>query len=141
MFKAVIAGIVFVLMGIVPAGAVDGWPTTGWVINENVEEPRVYQRNIRLGDDMAIMTVADAPKLRFIPICEALSIDPGTIECIPQSAVDAQALLIATRNAGLKLRQCTKVIVDPTKPKTSTNIGFRCNGILTGSGLIPDPQE
>lgn len=138
MFKAVLAGIVFVLMGIVPAGADDGWPKTGWVITPNYPEPTVYQ-SVHL--DFGVSTVADAPKLRFIPICEALSIDPGTIECIPQSAVDAQALLIATRNAGLKLRQCTKVIVDPTKPKTSTNIGFRCNGILTGSGLIPDPQE
>ncbi|HEX2615250.1 MAG TPA: hypothetical protein VHL10_07140 [Nitrososphaera sp.] len=84
----------------------------------------------------------DAPKLKFIPICETLPPGSGTIECISQASVDNQERMVAWRGASLKLRQCEEVIVDPAKPKVSTNIGFRCNGILTGAGLIPDsPTE
>lgn len=158
MFRKVFAALVFVGMAFATAWAVDGWPT-GYTITPNYPEGQTYQTNIQLGDvhpaiyqgsigkttlegNYFVFTVADAPKLKYIPICESLPPGSGTIECIPERQISAQATLTAWRAASLKiLNVCEKVIIDKTKSMNEpTNIGFRCNGILTGSGLIPDTE-
>lgn len=159
MFLRILAALVFVVMGVAPVEAENLCDIgKGWTIVQNYPEPQVYQANVRISDvqnaiylgsipepddSFGTMLVADAPKLKFIPICESLPPGSGTIECIRESQVQGQATLTAWRAASLKLlNSCVKVIIDKTKPKSDpTNIGFKCNGILTGAGLIPDPQE
>lgn len=79
----------------------------------------------------------DIPRLRFIPICESLPNGSGSIDCIPQTQVDNQEMLKAWKAASLQLNKCEKVLIDPEAPMVATNIGFLCNGILTGSGVVP----
>lgn len=163
MFRKVFAAFLLILGGVAVAGAASLCDFTGWQIVPNEPVPTVYQRDIVIGDSsyiipadynpmenkyeldgntFTIMQIADAPKLKFIPICESLPPGSGTIECIPERQISAQATLTAWRAASLKIiNVCEKVIIDKTKPMNdSTNIGFRCNGILTGSGLIPDTE-
>jgi hypothetical protein len=162
MFRKVFTALAFVLLGVATAWAGGLFDNAGWTIVENYPEPKVYQTNIKIGSDMSVepaiyqgsigettikdnyfvFTVLDVPKLKFIPICETLPPGSGTIECISERQVNAQATMVAWRAASLKLNSaCTKVIIDKTKPMSDpTNIGFRCNGILTGAGLIPDTE-
>lgn len=157
MFRKVFTALAFVLLGVATAWAGGLFDNAGWTIVENRPEPTVYQRNIQLGEAVPaiyqgsigkttlegnyfVLTVMDVPKLKFIPICETLPPGSGTIECIPERQVNAQAAMTAWRAAALKLNSaCTKVIIDKTKPMSDpTNIGFKCNGILTGAGLITE---
>lgn len=158
MFLRILAALVFVVTGVAPVGAENLCGIgKGWTIVQNYPEPQVYQANIRIGDvqnaiylgsipepddSFGTMLVADAPKLKFIPICETLLPGSGTVECISERQVNAQATMTAWRAASLKLNSaCTKVIIDKTKPMSDpTNIGFKCNGILTGAGLIQDTE-
>lgn len=160
MFRKVFTALVLVLLGVTTAWAGDLCDIgKGWTIVQNYPEPQVYQKNIQFGNynpvgsstsieldgnTVRFMNIADgpAPKLKFIPICETLPPGSGTIECISERQVNAQATMVAWRAASLKLNSaCTKVIIDKTKPMSDpTNIGFKCNGILTGAGLIPDTE-
>lgn len=82
----------------------------------------------------ALAQVDHNPK--FIPLCSVLGDNPGSVECIPDEEVQAAQELRLWNFAARQLRRCSIVVLDPDGPMVAENLGYQCDGVITGSGIV-----
>lgn len=87
----------------------------------------------------ALAEVDHNPK--FIPLCSVLGDNPGAVECIPDERVRADQELRLWTYASRQLRKCSIVVLDPALEYVAENLGYQCDGVITGAGVIPDEDD
>lgn len=81
------------------------------------------------------------PNPRFIPLCSALGDHPGAIDCIPDEQVQQYQETRLWTFAARQLPKCSIVVLDPDGPMVAENLGYQCDGVITGAGIVPSQPD
>lgn len=101
--------------------------------------PMAAARALSHGAGPHLQLVAEAdPNPRFIPLCSALGEHPGSVECIPDESVAKYQETRLWTYAARQLPKCSIVVLNPDGPFVAENLGYRCDGVITGGGILPD---
>ncbi len=80
------------------------------------------------------------PNPRFIPLCSKADLYPDATDCIPDESVAKYQTTRLWSFASRQLPKCSIVVLDPDEPFVAENLGYRCNGVITGAGVVPDEE-
>lgn len=77
------------------------------------------------------------PNPRFIPLCSKADLYPDVDDCIPDESVQKTQELRLWNFAARQLPKCSIVVIDPSAPYVAENLGYQCDGVITGAGIVP----
>lgn len=81
------------------------------------------------------------PNPRFIPLCSKADLYPDATDCIPDESVAKYQATRLWNFASRQLPKCSIVVLNPDEPFVAENLGYRCNGVITGAGIVPDEND